>query len=225
MSGRSVLFVVTNHSFIAANHRSGLWFEELALPYRLFAAEGYRITIASPLGGLAPVDPYSMPSPEHVQDWIDIIEQLVDTTVLAELSADDFDAIVVPGGHGPMYDLPHCVALHQLLCTFDQAGKVIATICHGAAGLIGAAGADGRPLVTGRRITGFTDAEERTTGLEQVLPFLLETQLRERDANFVAEPNWSDHVEQDGHLITGQNPQSTTSVARAVIAALDAKQH
>lgn len=222
MGGQHILFVVTNHSPIAANYHSGLWFSELALPYRLFAAEGYGITIASSRGGLAPVDPRSMPRPETIESWLDVLQQLLATSVLAELSAADFAAIFVVGGHGAMYDLPHCVALHQLLHTFLQTGKPIAAVCHGVAGLIGAAGVDGGPLVAGRRITAFTNAEEQETRLDRVLPFLLETELRTRGAEFVAQPNWTDHVEQDGTLITGQNPQSSTSVARAVLAALQA---
>lgn len=222
MGGPHILFVVTNHSPIAANYHSGLWFSDLAMPYRLFAAEGYQITIASPRGGLAPVDPRSMPQPETLESWLDVLQQLLNTRVLAESSAADFDAIFVVGGHGAMYDLPHCVALHQLLHAFVQCDKPIAAVCHGVAGLIGAAGADGGPLVARRRITGFTNVEEQQTRLDQVLPFLLETELRARGAEFIAQPNWTDHVEQDGTLITGQNPQSSASVARAVIATLQA---
>jgi putative intracellular protease/amidase len=222
MSGRKqILVAVTNQRMITATYRSGLWFEEFAVPYRAFTAAGYEVTVASPLGGVGPVDPRSMPRPEDVPAWLDVIELLVETHVLAEFDSADFDAIFLPGGHGAMFDLPHCVALHQLLREFARADKVIATVCHGAAGLIGAEGARGGPLVEGRRITAFTDEEERATKLDQVMPFLLERELRARGAAFVAQPSWSDHVERDGMLITGQNPQSSASIAQAMIAALE----
>lgn len=221
MGEHRILFVVTNHSPIAANYFSGLWFSQLAFPYRLFAARSYSITVASPRGGVAPVDPRSMPRPETLESWMDVLQLLLETRVLAELTVDAFDAIFLAGGHGAMYDLPHCVALHQLLHACLQADKPIAAVCHGVAGLIGAAGLDGQPLVAGRRITAFTDAEEQETRLDRVLPFLLERELRARGANFIAQASWADHIEQDGLLITGQNPQSSTSAARAVIAALE----
>lgn len=220
MSGRSILFALTSYSPIAASYSSGLWFEELAIPYRMFAAAGHTLRIASAKGGLAPVDPHSMPPSDALEPWRDILEQLQDTPALAEFSADEIDAIFIPGGPGALFDLPHCIALHQLLTPLDQQRKPIAAVSQGTAGLIGATGATGGPLLAGRRITTFTDEQHRAMGLEPLLPYRLEQELRARGAEVLAGPSWAVHIEQDGTLITGQNPRSCDAVAEALIAAL-----
>ena len=120
-----------------------------------------------------------------------------------------------------MFDLPESAELQKLLSTFAEANKVIAAVCHGPAGFVDAKLADGTPLVAGKTITGFTNEEERAVELDQLMPFLLETRLRELGGQFVVKPNWSDHIEQDGNLITGQNPQSSKSAAQAVVSALN----
>jgi putative intracellular protease/amidase len=217
---RRILMVVTGHDRIDDEHRTGIWFEEFAVPYQAFKEQGWQITVASPRGGSVPVDPRSEPKEEEAQKYAEARAQLQNTRPLAGLNAADYDAIFLPGGHGVMFDLAEDTTLHRLLGDFEGQGKVIAAVCHGPAGLVGARRADGQPLVAGKTITAFTDEEERATGLDKFMPFLLETRLRELGANFVTRPNWSDHVERDGRLITGQNPQSSASIARAVIEAL-----
>jgi putative intracellular protease/amidase len=217
---RRILMVVTGHNRIDDEHRTGIWFEEFAVPYQAFKEQGWQITVASPRGGSVPVDPRSEPKEEEAQKYAEARAQLQNTRPLAGLNAADYDAIFLPGGHGVMFDLTEDTTLHRLLGDFESQGKVIAAVCHGPAGLVGARRADGQPLVAGKTITAFTDEEERATGLDKFMPFLLETRLRELGANFVTRPNWSDHVERDGLLITGQNPQSSASIARAVIEAL-----
>ena len=119
-----------------------------------------------------------------------------------------------------MFDLPSNTTLQTLIRQFAEAGKVIAAVCHGPAGLVGVTMTNGQPLVKGKRVTGFTNEEERAVKLDDKVPFLLEDRLRELGADFIAQPLWSDHVERDGYLITGQNPQSGISTAKAVIEAL-----
>ncbi len=121
------------------------------------------------------------------------------------------------GGHGTMFDLPNNKKLQELLRDFFEEGKIVAAVCHGPAGLVGATLSNGQPLVAGKRVNAFTDREEADTGLRDQLPFLLESKIRELGAIFVAAPNWSTHFEVDGNLITGQNPQSTLAVTKAVI--------
>jgi len=217
---KRVLIVVTSHDRIDDTHPTGLWLEEFAIPYTEFKSNGFDVTVASPQGGKAPLDPRSEPKPEEASNSAEARAALEDTKVLASLSADDFDAIFLPGGHGTMFDLPNNEALQKLLGAFGEADKVIAAVCHGPAGLIGVTSPNGTPLVAGKTVTAFTDEEERAVELDKLMPFLLETKLRELGGQFIVKPNWSDHVEQDGKLITGQNPQSSGSVARAVIAAL-----
>jgi putative intracellular protease/amidase len=219
---RAILIVVTGHAHIDATHQTGLWLEEFAVPYQVFKEQGWHITVASPQGGSVPVDPRSEPQPAEAGRYAEARDVLTRTRPLAEVQASDYDAIFLPGGHGVMFDLAEDTRLQRLLAEFERQGKIIAAVCHGPAGLVGARRADGTPLVAGKIVTAFTDEEERATGLDRLMPFLLESRLRELGANFVSRPNWSDHVERDGQLITGQNPQSSTSIARAVIEALEA---
>ena len=140
---------------------------------------------------------------------------------LGDVSHERFDVIFLPGGHGTMFDLPDNQKLQELLRDFYEGDKIVAAVCHGPAGLVGATLSNGQPLVAGKTVTSFTDDEERATALDRFMPFLLETRLRELGANFVTASNWSNHVEIDGKLITGQNSQSTISVAKEVIKQLD----
>lgn len=216
---KRVLIVVTNCDRIDDTHPTGLWLEEFAIPYMEFKSSGFEITVASPKGGEAPLDPRSTDT-EEVKNWANALERLQQTQALDTLSADEFDAIFLPGGHGTMFDLPENVTLQKLLRDFAETDKVIAAVCHGPAGLVGAKLADGTPLVAGKTITAFTNEEERAVELDQLMPFLLETKLRELGANLVLQPNWSEHIQQDGKLITGQNPQSSRLTAQAVISTL-----
>lgn len=213
---KNVLIVVTNHSEIHEGKRTGIWLTEFAEAYLAFAEKGYEITVASPLGGQGPVDPGSI-EPNTPQRMLDTQKYLAHTVNLDEASVDDFDAIFLPGGHGTMYDLPEHRKLQQLLREFYEAGKIVAAVCHGPAGLVGATLSNGEPLVAGKRVSAFTDREEAATTLAPHLPFLLESKLRDLGAIFVAAPNWTAHYEVDGNLITGQNPQSTLVVTKAVI--------
>lgn len=215
-----ILIVVTSHSRIDDEHLTGLWLEEFATPYNEFRANGHEIVVASPQGGAAPIDPRSVATLEQASDWAEASARLQNTLPLNAVSSQDFAAIFLPGGHGTMFDLPENPELAQLLSEFAEQGKIIAAVCHGPAGLVNAKLADGTPLVAGKTITAFTNEEERAAQMDALMPFLLEDRLRELGGQFVVTPNWSDHVEQAGQLITGQNPQSSQSVARAIHNAL-----
>lgn len=216
-NAKNILMVVTSHDRIDENHPTGLWLEEFAIPYLLFRGAGFTIAVASPQGGTAPIDPRSLPAEGKAVDWLEPLARLKSTLLLQDLNAYDFAAVFIPGGHGTMFDLTHNPSLKQLLSDFASAGKTIAAVCHGPAGLLNVQAAGGRPLVAGRTVTAFTNAEEMAVQLDRLMPFLLETQLRATGAHFVAAPPWRDHVEVDGNLITGQNPQSSASTARALI--------
>ncbi len=221
-TAKRILLVVTGHDHVDATHRTGVWFEEFADPYRMFQAQGLDITIASPRGGSVPLDPRSEPKGKEIEKTAEARAALQQTIALSEISADQFDAVYIPGGHGAMFDLSEDGTLEHLLGDFARQDKVIASVCHGLAGLVKARRVDGAPLVAGKTITSFTNSEERLGGLDPLMPFLLESRLRELGANFVVQPNWSDHIERDGKLITGQNPQSSRSLAQAIIEALEA---
>lgn len=219
---KRILMVVTSHDRIDATHSTGLWFEEFATPYQEFVSQGFEVVVASPRGGAAPIDQRSEPKPEEAAQTAQARSVLRQTLPLSEVSATNFDAIFLPGGHGTMFDLPENTTLQHLLGDFASQDKVVAAVCHGPAGLVGARLTDGTPLVAGKTITAFTNDEERAAELDQLMPFLLESQLRELGGRFVVQPNWSDHIERDGKLITGQNPQSSKSIAKAVIETLQA---
>lgn len=218
---KQVLIIVTSASELSSGEATGVWLEEFAVPYLAFAGQGFNVSVASIQGGRAPIDPRSEPSSEVRIAWKPAIETLENTASLGSLDPADFDAVFLPGGHGTMIDFPESGELQSLLRGFAERDKVIAAVCHGPASLVNVTMTDGTPLVAGRVLTGFTNQEESAAGLSDSMPFLLESRLRDQGAQFIAKPEWSDHVEVDGRLITGQNPQSTRRIAQTLIEALN----
>jgi putative intracellular protease/amidase len=214
---KHILMVVTTADKMNNDHETGLWLSEFGEAYVEFAAAGYEITVASPLGGKAPVDERSLEGevPQEILDTANLLENTVKLNDIQDITK--FDAIFLPGGHGTMFDLPDNSKLQTIIRDLYEGNKIVAAVCHGPAGLVGVTLSDGAPLVAGKAVTAFTDAEEVATTLDQYMPFLLETRMRELGANFEAASNWSDHIQVDGSLITGQNPQSTVSVAKEVV--------
>ncbi|WP_079525273.1 type 1 glutamine amidotransferase domain-containing protein [Halobacillus hunanensis] len=217
---KKILMVVTNHEKINKDKTTGIWLSEFGEAYNEFIKHGYEVTVASPKGGKAPVDPNSV-SEDEPQEILDSKQYLEHTISLSELSAESFDAIFLPGGHGTMFDFPDNQKLAALIRDMYESDKPVAAVCHGPAGLVGVKHSNGEPLVKGKQINSFTNSEEADTALDQYMPFLLESKLRELGANFVTADNWSKHVEVDGYLITGQNPQSTLVVAKEFMNQLD----
>ncbi|MDT2046214.1 type 1 glutamine amidotransferase domain-containing protein [Bacillus sp. 1780r2a1] len=214
---KHILMVVTTADKMNDDHKTGLWLSEFGEAYLEFTKKGYNVTVASPLGGKAPVDDRSLEGdvPQEMLDTAIHLENTVKLDSIADVSI--FDAIFLPGGHGTMFDLPDNEKLQAVIRELYEDNKIVAAVCHGPAGLVGVTLSDGTPLVAGKSVTAFTDEEERETTLDQFMPFLLETRLRELGANFVGAANWTNHLQVEGNLITGQNPQSTISVAKEVI--------
>lgn len=217
---KKVLMVVTNHTTITDDHKTGLWLEEFAVPYLVFKEKGYEVKVTSIAGGEVPLDPSSI---EEKAEWKAAEQELQHTEKLSREDATGFDAIFLPGGHGTMFDFPDSETLQYVLQQFAEDNKVIAAVCHGPAGLVNATYRDGTPLVKGKVITAFTDDEEREMELDRHMPFLLESKLREQGCVFQAKEKWTDHSVRDGNLVTGQNPQSSKSTAEKVVEALEAK--
>lgn len=214
---KHILMVVTTADKMKENHPTGLWLSEFGEAYVEFEKAGFTITVASPLGGKAPVDARSLEG-ETSQEILNTAKHLENTLKLDTITdSAKFDAVFLPGGHGTMFDLPDNQTLHALIRELYEGDKVVAAVCHGPAGLVGVTLSDEKPLVEGKDVAAFTDDEERETTLDRFMPFLLETRLRELGANVVTAPNWTDNVQADGNLITGQNPQSTISVVKAVV--------
>ena len=222
---KKLLIVTTsNDKFVSNGHDAltGVWLEEFAVPYMELFKAGIPMTVASPKGGPMPIDPRSAATPAQAAEWQPATTSAKNTRRLAEMKSGDFDGIFIPGGHGPMFDLPENADLIRLLGEFDRDGKVVAAVCHGPAALINARKANGEPLVAGKTVTAYTAAEEVAANLDKAVPFMLETELRNRGANFVDGGLKADHVEHDGNLITGQNPWSSASIAREIARVLRA---
>jgi putative intracellular protease/amidase len=223
-----VLIVVTSHDRLGdTGEKTGFWLEELAAPYYVFRDAGLAVDIASPKGGAAPHDPRSLDRagsrPATVERFLsdDEARRKIEATLpLDEVDASAYAAVFLAGGHGTMWDLPGSAALARILGEMHDRGAAVAAVCHGPAGLVGARGKDGRPIVAGKRVTAFTNAEEEGAKLTGVVPFLLESKLRELGGTFVAGEMWKAHAVRDGNLVTGQNPASSERAARLVLEAL-----
>ncbi|MFD3206290.1 type 1 glutamine amidotransferase domain-containing protein [Pseudomonas sp. LS_2] len=220
-----VLIVLTSHDQLGdTGLKTGFWLEELAAPYYAFKDAGAALTLASPAGGQPPLDPKS-DSPDFQTDDTrrfsadaEAQKALANTVKLSDVSASDFDAVFYPGGHGPLWDLAESSTSIALIEAFERAGKPIGFVCHAPGVLRHVKGADGQPLVKGRRVTGFTNSEEEAVQLTQVVPFLVEDELQALGAQFEKGPDWGSFVITDGRLVTGQNPGSSEAAAKALLA-------
>jgi putative intracellular protease/amidase len=227
MTKRVLIIATSNTNLGDTGKHTGVWAEELVLPYYQLLGAGASVDIATPKGGPLAFDPSSL-KPAGQNDALterflaDPAAQAKarETHVAASLDARDFDAIFFPGGHGTMWDLPADVGVTRAVEAAFAAGALIASVCHGAAGLVTARRGDGKSIVDGQRINAFTNAEEDAAGLSNVVPFQLESRLRELGAVFEGAPNWQAFAVRDGQFITGQNPQSSKLVAQHLIDAL-----
>ncbi len=222
-----VLIVLTSHDQLGdTGEKTGFWLEEFAAPYYTLRDAGAELTLTSPAGGQPPLDPKS-DAPEAQTEATrkfhqdpDAQAQLANTVKLADVSADDFDAVFYPGGHGPLWDLtdnPESIALIE---AFVRDGKPVAAVCHAPTALTNARRPDGSSLVAGKNVTGFANSEEDAVGLSDVVPFLLENRLRERGGNYRKTGDFVPYVVVDGTLVTGQNPASSAPAARELIGLL-----
>ena len=212
-----------------SEHPTGYWAEELVESHRVLRDAGHTVRIATP-GGVKPtVDqvslaPESAGSPEKAAaftQYISFIDaELSSPLLLADVDMAEYDAVVMPGGHGPMADLAFDKDLGRILITADADGKVIAPFCHGPAGLLSAETDNGDFVFAGRKVTVFTDEEELNGGTGENTPWFVEEVLRNKGAEVETGPAWTSYVVRDRNLISGQNPQSSEDVAKAVISAL-----
>lgn len=222
-----VLMVLTSHDQLGnTGHKTGFWLEEFAAPYYALKDAGANITLASPAGGQPPLDPKS-DAPEsqteatrRFKNDLDAQAVLASTYRLADMAPAAFDAVFYPGGHGPLWDLAEDRDSIALIEATYAAGKPLALVCHAPGVLRHAKGVAGKPLVSSKKVTGFTNSEEEAVGLTKIVPFLVEDMLKENGGIYTKGPDWQSHVLTDGNLITGQNPASSEEAAKALLTLL-----
>ncbi len=216
-----ILIITTNYSGSedSAIKETGVWLEEFAVPYLVFKDTGYNITLASPKGGLSPIDIQSLSCSNPIE-WDICIKLLRNTTRLSEIDYKSYDVLFLPGGHGPMFDLANDLLIKEVVEYFYNKNKIISAVCHGPAGLILAKDKNGESILKDKKLTCFTNKEEKIVRKYEDVPFLLESKIRALGARFEDATPWSEHVCVDKNIITGQNPQSALLLAEEVVKVL-----
>jgi len=216
--------VLTSHDQLGdTGKKTGFWLEEFAAPYYALKDAGADTVVASPKGGQPPLDPKSDEADAQSEDTKrfkadeDAQKVLGHTVRLDGVRADDFDAVFYPGGHGPLWDLAEDRTSIDLIEAFVKADKPVAAVCHAPGVFKSVKGVDGEPLVKGRKVTGFTNSEEESVGLTEVVPFLVEDMLKTNGGDYSKGTDWSSYVLTDGKLVTGQNPASSREAAEALL--------
>jgi len=219
-----VLIVLTSHSQMGdTGHKTGFWVEEFANPYYTLVDQGVDITIATPKGGAAPIDPTSSLPQNATEDTErfnkdEAVQKMIKETIaLADINFEEYDAVFYPGGHGPLWDLAEDKTSAKLIQDFYAANKPVAFVCHAPAALKHVKDANGEFLVKGKKVTGFTNEEEEAVQLTKVVPFLVEDMLKENGGIYSRGKTWEAYAVQDGNLITGQNPASSALVAELLL--------
>ncbi|WP_087006084.1 type 1 glutamine amidotransferase domain-containing protein [Rhizobium sullae] len=224
-----ILMVLTSHDELGNTGKpTGFWLEEFAAPYYVFKDAGATVTLASPKGGQPPIDPKS-DEPGNQTDAMARFKsdpaaqkELANTARLSGIQAEDYDTVFYPGGHGPMWDLADDPTSIALIEAFHNSGKPVAAVCHAPAALHKVS-YQGQPIVKGKRVTGFANSEEEAVQLTEVVPFLVEDELKRLGGLYEKAANWADFSIVDGRLITGQNPASSASAAKLLVKLLQAE--
>jgi putative intracellular protease/amidase len=218
-----ILMVLTSHDQLGnTGRKTGFWLEEFAAPYFVFRDADVELTLASPKGGQPPIDPKSdlkenqTPAMERFKQDQAAQRALSQTVRLADMRAADFDSIFYVGGHGPMWDLVDNTDSIALIESFYNSGKPVAAVCHSPA-VFHRVTYQGAPMVKGKRVTGFSNTEEEAVQLTNVVPFLVEDELKRIGGRYEKAPDWESLAIVDGHLVTGQNPASSTAAAHALL--------
>ncbi|HCN70815.1 MAG TPA: type 1 glutamine amidotransferase domain-containing protein [Pusillimonas sp.] len=220
----NILMILTSHDKLGdTGKKTGFWLEELAAPYYVFVDAGAQITLASPAGGQPPLDPQSDAPDAQTEatkrfNMDESAKKALSNTVrLDQVDAGNFDAIFYPGGHGPLWDLAENADSQRLIETFVTGNRPLGAVCHAPAIFRHTKGADGKSLVSGRRVTSFANTEEAAVGLTDIVPFLVEDMLKANGGLYEKGQDWDAHVVVDGKLVTGQNPASSEAAARQLL--------
>lgn len=228
---RKIAIIATSHNLMGTEMDSeptGVWLEELVAPYYTFVDQGIAVDVYSVQGKEIPIDPRSVnrkgENEQPVERYLDdeqLQQMFKHTRPISAINLDDYDGVFLPGGHGAVWDFSPNPVLGKLVAETLSSGKIMASVCHGPAGLLDAYDDEGQSLIRGRRLTGFSNSEEKASGFDHTVPYALETELKERGAEYVSGNNFEPFAVQDGNLITGQNPASSTRMAEVVVKALN----
>lgn len=222
---KKILVAVTSHDKKGATgEATGYYLSEVSHPWREFTEAGYELDYVSPRGGKAPAEGVDRSDPVNAAflDNAEAREKIAHTRTPLDVNPETYAAVFFAGGHGVMWDFPDNAGLAAIVRRVYESGGVVAAVCHGPSALVNVLLSDGSRLVEGRKVNSFTNEEEAAVGMDKVVPFLLESALRERGALFEKSALFQEHVADDDRLITGQNPQSAAAVARAMLRRLNA---
>ncbi len=220
---KRILLVMSSHDEMGiSGKQTGTWFEEVASPYYILTEAGYEVVFASPKGGAAPIDLFSMKAPFTTANTERFLKDEVakfavqNTRVLRNINYDTFDAVFFPGGYGLLWDLASDSFVIKMIQDFAKTGRPIAMVCHAPAILRDVKKPNGEPFAKGVKLTGFKNSEDAEIELLHHLLFSLEDELKLRGANYISKKNWEANVVIDGILMTGQSPASAPPLAEAL---------
>ncbi|MCT9075779.1 type 1 glutamine amidotransferase domain-containing protein [Streptomyces fulvoviolaceus] len=224
-----ILFVMTGADqwtlADGGKHPTGFWAEEAVVPLEAFKAAGHEVTVATPGAVVSPVDPGSLSDganggPEQaarIRNVVETAPEFAQPIALTDVRLDDYDAVYVPGGHGPMEDLAVDADSGRVLARAVTSGMPVGVVCHGPAALLAAVKEDGTNAYAGYRITAFTNAEEQLAGSADNAKWLLQDRLTEVGVKVEVGAPWAPHVEVDRNVVTGQNPASSAPLAAELL--------
>lgn len=218
-----ILFVVTSHDTKGSTgEKTGYYLAEVSHPWKVLTEAGYEIDFVSPKGGNPPVDGFDLTDAENKEFWENEYyhQKITHTMKPSEVKPEEYAGIFYAGGHGAMWDLPDNAEIAKIAAKIYENNGIVAAVCHGPAGLVNIKLSNGTYLVSGKKVNGFSNEEEELVKLTNVVPFLLEDQLKKQGGIYEKSAPWSEHVTVDGRLITGQNPQSAKGVGEAIKKAL-----
>jgi putative intracellular protease/amidase len=218
---KRILMALTSHDDLGGLRKTGFYVPEAMHTFRTFKARGCEVDFVSPKGGMPPMDGFKSENPDHVQFVKDAGIKLEQTMRPDQVISSQYDAIVYVGGHGTMWDFPDDTVLAGIAASIYEREGIVGAVCHGPAGLVNIRLSSGEFLVKGKTLAAFTDREEESQQLTDVVPFLLESKLRQRGANVVTAPNFQANVQISERLVTGQNPASSNGMAEAIVHLLE----
>lgn len=220
---KKILFVVTSHDKKGSTGEStGYYLAEVSHAWKVLKEAGYEIDFVSPKGGKPPVDGFDLSDAENKEFWEDksYRNKIEHSLKPADVKPAEYSAIYYAGGHGAVWDLPDNADISAIATKIYENKGIVAAVCHGPAGIVNIKLNNGKYLVDGKKVNGFTNEEEAAVKLDKVVPFLLEDKLIERGGIYEKSAPWTEHVVTDQRLITGQNPQSARAVGRALLVLL-----